>query len=334
MNATSATSSSPWTRGSQKALLRLALSRPARRLGRAFLVGVGVMLLAFALIRLIPGDPAYILLGDQATPEAVARLRETLGTNGTLPEQLAAYVGRLSHGDLGTSMATGQSVTSIVARALPVTLSLIAMTLVMASILALPLGVAAAMYRRAWFGQVFRVGASLLIGMPVFFSGLVLILLLSMRLGLAPVAGYAWGVPETLRYLWLPALTICTTLVPVLARVLQSSVVDTMEQEFVESAIVRGLPGRVLIWRYLLRPSLAPTIGLLAYIVGSLLGSAVLVEMMFGLPGIGTALVEAVAVRDYTAVQGILLVFGLIIVVVGYAADTLSSVLDPRTATR
>jgi peptide/nickel transport system permease protein len=122
-------------------------------------------------------------------------------------------------------------------------------------------------------------------------------------------------------------------LVPILSRVLQSSIADTMEQEFVESAVVRGLPRRIIFWRYLLRPSFAPTVALLGYMVGALLGAAVVVELVFNLPGIGTALVDAVLGRDYTTVQSILLIFGIIVVVVSFVADLVSGWLDPRTRT-
>jgi peptide/nickel transport system permease protein len=216
---------------------------------------------------------------------------------------------------------------------LPVTLWLIAVAAVMALVLAMPIGVAAAYYRRRAFGQVFRVLASMSLATPVFFSGVIAILFFAVQLNIAPVAGYRGVFPLNLRYLWLPALTLCTVLVPILARVLQSSIIDTMDQEFVESAIVRGLPRRIVFWRYLLRPSLAPTVALLGYIVGALLGAAVVVELVFNLPGIGTALIDAVLGRDYSTVQSILLIFGVIVVAVSFVSDLASGWLDPRTRT-
>ncbi|MBC7810631.1 MAG: ABC transporter permease [Burkholderiales bacterium] len=302
-----------------------------RSLGRALLVGFGIMVLAFMLIRFIPGDPVAILLGDQATEESVRQYRELLGLDGTVLEQFMSYASGLLQGDLGKSIVTRQPVSQTVAIRLPVTLWLIAVTVVMALLMALPLGVLAAIYQRSWFGYVFRVFASVSLATPVFFSGVVAILLFSIALGLAPVAGYRAGFPANLRYLWLPAFVLCSVLVPILARVLQSSIADTLEQEFVESAIVRGLPRRILVWRYLLRPSLAPTMALVGYMVGALLGAAVVVELVFNLPGIGTALIEAVLGRDYTMVQGILLVFGIIVVLVSFVSDVISGWLDPRT---
>jgi peptide/nickel transport system permease protein len=289
------------------------------------------MCIAFGLIRIIPGDPVLLLLGDLATEKNVNEYRELLGLNGTMPEQFLAYVGNLLHGDLGRSITSRQPVASTVKVTLPVTLWLIGVTVVMGTCLSLPLAVLAALYRRTWFGNAFRIGTSIALATPSFFSGLLAILFFAIALGLAPVGRYDYDFPANLRYLWLPALVICGVQVPILARVLQSSIVDTMEQEFVETAVVRGLSQRILVWRYLLRPSLAPTIGLLGYMIGTMLGAAVIVEIIFDLPGIGTTLISAVLARDYTLVQGIVLVFGMIVVAVSFLADTVSAWIDPRT---
>lgn len=314
--------------------LRLIRQPFLQRLARAVLVGFGVMVIAFTLLRFIPGDPVDILLGDSATPELVTYYRSRLGLDGTIPEQFSEYVGGVLRGDLGTSITTGATVNDILYRALPITLWLIVVTIVMALTLALPIAIAAAVYRHTWFGHAFRIGSSLLLATPVFFSGLLMLLFFAIQLKVAPVAGYDGEFPENLRYLWLPALTLCGVMVPITSRVLQSSITDTLEQEFVESAIVRGLGTLPYLWRYLLRPSLAPTISLLGYMIGQLLSAAVVVELVFNIPGVGTSLiVEGVLVRDYPVVQGIVLVFGLIVVMVSFAADVLSGWLDPRTKT-
>ncbi len=311
---------------------RLLIIRAVRNLARAALAALGVLVVTFALIHLIPGDPVEILLGDAATDELVAEYRKILGLEGSLVEQFLDYLGSVVRGDLGTSLLTRQSVNAVVARTLPLTAWLIAVTVVMALLMAIPLGVAAAVLRGTWFDHAFRVVTSISLATPSFYMGLLLILLFAVRLGLAPVAGYQPGFPGNLYYLWLPAFTMCSALVPILARVLQSSIVETMEQEFVETAIVRGLPKPVLVWRYLLRPSLAPTISLLGYILGQLLSATVVVEIVFNLPGMGTALVvEGVLLRDYPLVQGIILIFALIVVVVSFLSDTISGWLDPRT---
>ncbi len=309
----------------------LLRSRLLRSLVMALLVGFGVLVIAFSLIRFIPGDPALIALGDQATPESLAQYRHLLGIDAPVGEQFLNYVSGVLHGDLGTSLATRQPVRDMIARRLPVTFGLIGVTVIMALIISLPLGTAIALYRRSWVGQVFRISSSIILAMPVFFTGVVAILVFAIGLNVAPVAGYRGIFPQNLRYLWLPALVLCGVLVPILSRVLQSSILNTLEQEFVETAIVRGLPRRVFFWHYLLRPSLAPTIALLGYMVGALLGAAVVIELVFNLPGIGTALIDAVLNRDYSMVQGIIFVFGLLVVIVSLISELINEWLDPRT---
>ena len=299
---------------------------------RAVVLAFGVMLIAFVLLRLIPGDPVHLLLGEHATDALVATYRARLGLDGSLAAQFVRYVGRVLHGDLGTSLRTGAHVTDLIARTLPVTMWLIAVTVIVALALAVPLALAAALHRHTWFGRAFRVGTSVLLAMPVFYSGLLLLLLFAVHLRVAPVAGYAGAFPRNLASLWLPALTLCGPMVPILARVLHSSITATLDQEFVESAIVRGVGIVPFLWRYLLRPSLPPTISLLGYMVGNLLSAAVVVELVFNLPGIGTALiVDGVLLRDYPVVQGIVLVFGLVVVTVSLLSELINGWLDPRT---
>ena len=312
----------------------IAQNRIISRLLRSILVGFGVMTIAFFLLRLVPGDPVQLLLGDAGTPELVESYKQALGLSGTLPEQYLRYIGSVLRGDLGTSISAGVSVNTTIARSLPVTLWLILVTIIFALVIALPLSIAAAVYRRTWFGHFFRVGSSILLATPVFYSGLILLLIFAIQFKVAPVAGYKPTFPNNLNYLWLPALVLCGVMVPITARVLQSSIIDTLDQEFVETAVVRGLGRLTFTWRYLLRPSLAPTISLLGYMIGSLLSAAVVVELVFNLPGIGTALiVEGVLLRDYPVVQGIVLIFGLIVVVVSFLSDLVSGWLDPRTQT-
>jgi peptide/nickel transport system permease protein len=309
----------------------IAGSRPLRLLGRAILIAFGMMCIAFALVRMLPGDPVSILLGENATQEAVSQMRELLGLNGSLPEQFVRYVGGLLHGNLGTSIVNRAPVSDLVGRTLPVTGQLVLFTVALTVVISLPLGTAAAIYRRTRFNYVFRVLTSVLVATPLFFSGLLALLLFAIRLQLAPVAGFEPQFPANLAHLWLPALVMCGTLVPVLARVIQTSVVETLDQEFVETAIVRGLSARIRVWRYLLRPSLGPSVGLLGFLTGQLLASAVLAGLVFDIPGIGRALVQAVLGRDYPVVQGIVFVFGFIVVVVSFFADLVSGWIDPRT---
>lgn len=310
--------------------LALAQHPALRKVGRSLLVAIGVTTVSFSILRLAPGDPALAILGDNATEADIEAFREALGLNGSLLQQFLDYVGPLLRGDLGRSIVTNQRVVDLIRDAVPVTLALITVAMVLAFIVALPLSVPAAKYRHGVFGLVFRVTTSMSLSVPVFFSGLVLILLVALRFDFFPVGGYRPGFPGNLRYLLLPALAACGSLVPIFVRVLQSSVAETMEEAFVESAVVRGLSGPRLVWRYLLRPSLAPTIALMSYIVGSLLGTAVVLELVFNLPGVGTRLLAAVFSRDYPVVQGIVFVMGIIVVLANLLADLASGWLDPR----
>jgi peptide/nickel transport system permease protein len=315
---------------SRLALRRVIRSPIAQRCVQAVFVALAVMIVAFSLMRLAPGDPVRTLLGDLATDELVAEYRERLGLTGSFLDQLWSYMTGAATGDLGTSIVTGDGVTTTIARVLPVTLWLVAVTLTFAITFSVLLALTVALSRRRWVGLVFRVMTSISLATPVFFTGLVAILLVSMKFGLAPVAGYKPGFPGNLQYLWLPALVNCGVMVPILSRVLHSSLLATLDEEFVETGIVKGVPRRTWFWRYLLRPSLAPTVALVGYMSGQMMSAAVIVELMFGLPGMGTELVNAVYQRDYAVVQGSVMVFGLFVVVVGLVGDVLSRWIDAR----
>ncbi len=314
--------------------LRLLRHPVIRRVAQAFLVAFLLMVFAFLLVRLIPGDPAMILLGDVATEEDLIAYRKLLGIDGPLHSQFGRYISNLARGDFGLSIRSREPVLSIIGKRLPVSLWLTATTIFMTVVLALPLGVAAALYRRSLFGHLFQIVASVFVATPVFFSGLLLILLFAVQVNLAPIAGYYPGFPANLYSLWLPALTINCVLVPVLARILQSSIIETSSEEFVEAAIIRGTQGWRFYWRYLLRPSLAPTIAALGYFAATVVSYAVIIEIIFNLPGVGMTLVDAVRNRDYPLVQGIVFLSGLLVVGLTFTADLVNGWLDPRAKLR
>ena len=288
------------------------------------------MVISFGLIRLAPGDPVLARLGAEADPAAIERLRRALRLDVDPVTQFFEYSWSLLHGNLGKSIENGRDVMEIIAQSLPVTLWIIAVTVVMGLTVAVPLALYVAMTRRSSVPYIFRATTSVFLAIPAFFTALIGLLVFGLHYGIAPIIGYEPTFPANLKYLWLPALVICTTLVPVLARVLHSSIVETMGEEFVESGIVRGLDRLRLYWFYLLKPSLAPTIVLLSYMVGVMIGSTVIIETIFSLPGIGRNLVGAVIGRDYPVVQGIVLVFGLFVVLVGLIGDIIANWLDPR----
>lgn len=320
--------------GSSKSAARRVLASLGYRTLRATAVSFWVMVIAFGLIRLAPGDPVLARLGAEADPAAIERLRRQLRLDVDPVTQFVEYFLALLKGDLGTSIENGRRVSDIIAAALPVTLWVIAATVVLGLCLAVPLAAWVATARHASVPYVFRAVTSVFLAIPAFFTALIALIVLGVHYGIAPIIGYKSTFPENLHYVWLPALVICTHLVPVLSRVLYSSIKETMAEEFVETGVVRGV-GRIrFYWCYLLRPSLAPSIVLLSYMVGVMVGATVIIETIFSLPGTGRVLVGAVTGRDYPVVQGCVLLFGLAVVAVNLVGDVLASWLDPRLELR
>lgn len=299
-------------------------------MARGLAVSLIVATVAFSVLRFAPGDPVVALLGDQATPEAVAEMRQRLGLDGHVLSQYLDFLGGLVRGDLGNSITSGTPVTTIIADSIVPTLWLAAATAVLALLFAVPVGLRLALSPDGVFSKIFRVTASFALATPGFFLGLLALLLFAIQWGVAPVSGFDPGFPGALTYVWLPALVMCAQLVPILSRVLRASVLRTLQEEFVEAAIVRGVSRPRFYWHYLIRPSIAPTIALLGYVTGQLLGSLVMIEMVFGVPGIGTRLVRAVTTRDYPTVQGILLVFGVLVVLITTLSELVIKRIDPR----
>jgi peptide/nickel transport system permease protein len=301
-----------------------------RRALRAFMVAAAVMFIAFILIRLSPGDPVTAALGTEATPELVARFRAELGLDVNVFTQLMNYLSGLIRGDLGESMLNGAPVASTIMQTLPVTLWMIGLTVSLSLVLAIPLALVVATSRRSWVPYVFRSVTAVALALPVFLMGLVFLLVFALDWGIAPIEGYDYQFPNNLYYLWVPALTNAVVLVPILSRVLCSSLTDNLQEEFVETGVIRGVRSVKFLWFYMLKPSLAPTIVLLSYMMGVMIGSTVILETVFSLPGVGRELVNAVNARDYPVVQSIVLVFGVLVVILSLLGDLIARWLDPR----
>lgn len=305
-------------------------SRGVRVVVRSLTVALLVATVAFSVLRLAPGDPVAVLLGDQATPEAAAQMRQKLGLTGSVFEQYLAFLGGAITGNLGESVTSGTPVAQVIARSLGPTLALVLAASLLGMIIAVPLGLWLALHPSTVGEKIVNIASTVLLATPGFYLGLIMLLLFAVRLGLAPVAGFDARFPQALYYLWLPALVVCGQLVPVLSRVFRVSVARTIREEFTEAAIVRGIPSSRYLIHYLVRPSIAPTLSLLGYLAGQLLGSAVVIEMVFGFPGIGTELVRAVAARDYPTVQGIVLTFGVLVVLITTLAELVTTRVDHR----
>lgn len=301
-----------------------------RRTGRAIIVAFWVMVVAFMLIRLSPGDPVSAALGGDAAPDTVAAARKALGLDVDPLTQFWNYVTGMFRGDLGASLISSVPVTEMLRTNLPVTLWLILTSVTMTLVIALPLAMFIALARIPGLPYLFRTLTAIGLALPSFLVALLLLYQFGLIWQIAPIFGYDPTFPANLQYLWLPALVNCVVLVPVLSRVLYSSILDTLEEEFVETGVVRGVRWNRFYWFYVLRPSLAPTVVLLSYMMGVMVGSTVILEIIFALPGIGRELVTAVTMRDYPVVQGIILVFGILVVFLSLLGDIVASLLDPR----
>ena len=297
---------------------------------RAISISFWVMVISFSLIRLSPGDPAEARLGAGAELEAIEQLREQLGLNKGALEQFFDYLSGLFRGDLGVSLVNGVSVLETIQRTFPLTLTYITLSVFFAFIISIPIGTVIGWSNRASSVYVFRGITSVIIATPNFFIAMVGILIFSVQRNWAPVFGYISEFPENLKYLWLPVSINTLILVSIISRVLHTSVVDTKAEEFVETGIIRGVSRPRFFWFYILKPSLAPTVVLLSYMMGTMLGATVILETIFSLPGIGRELVGAVLANDYPMVQGILLFFGVITVFISFIGDLLAYALDRR----
>jgi peptide/nickel transport system permease protein len=301
------------------------LEATAYRAASAVLVVLGVCTLVFLLIHLVPGDPVEAMLGESAQPADRAALRRALGLDRPVGEQYIAYLKRLARLDLGQSFHYQRSVRELLAERIPATVELTVAALVLALVLAVPLGVLAARHR----GRLVDSGAmgfSLLgISMPNFWLGPVLILIFSLRLGLTPVSGR-----DGAASLVLPAVTLGTGLAAVLARMVRSSVLEVLEEDYIRTARAKGLTEAAVLWRHALRNAWLPVLTLVGFQLGGLLGGAVITETVFAWPGVGSLLVEAIQSRDYPVVQACVLLISLVYVLVNTLTDLVYLWVDPR----
>jgi peptide/nickel transport system permease protein len=307
-------------------LLRRALGRLIRSVAVAF----WVMVIAFTLMRLAPGDPALARLGPGADPGAIELLQKELRLDVNPLQQFWGYFVELLHGSLGNSLTTSTPVLVLIGQTLPLTLYLIFLSTFFALVFSIPIGTAIAWSGRLPMVYGFRTITAVFLAVPNFFLALVGMLFFSVKHNWAPVFGYDTSFPQNLRYLWLPILVNTIIMTSVISRVVYSSVVETKREDFVETGIIRGVGHSRFFWFYILKPSLAPTVVLLSYMMGTLLGATVILETIFSLPGIGRELVTAVLIRDYPVVQGIVLIFGAITVFLSFIGDIVAYYLDRR----
>ncbi|MDX6538530.1 MAG: peptide/nickel transport system permease protein [Gaiellales bacterium] len=307
------------------------LAYTLRRLAQVVPVAVGVTMLTFLLVHLIPGDPALTVLGTRATPQLVADLHQKWGLDRSLPEQYWLFVQRLAHGDLGTSLIYSVPVRSLVIDRIPVTLWLLAYGTVLAIIIAVPLAVLAARRKDGPADQIVRAVPVVGLGMPSFWVGLMLILLFAADVvKIFPVSGYGTGAFGHLKSMFLPSLTIAIGTTPLLIRALRSSLIGVLESDYITTARAKGIPERRVVVHHALRNALMPMITVLGINLGFLVGATVLVEKVFALPGVGALIYDGISQRDFEVVQGVTLALAAFVVLLNVAIDIIYLLLDPR----
>jgi peptide/nickel transport system permease protein len=292
-----------------------------------------VALIVFLLLRLTPGDPAAVIAGDYATPEDVARIRHQLGLDEPIHVQFVIWAGSLLRGDLGISIFSQLPVTRLIAQRLEPTLALTVATLLIAVVLAVPLGVLAAWKARSWIDRAVMIFAVLGFSLPVFWLGFLLIYGFSITLEWLPVQGYMSireGLGPFLRHLILPSLTLGLVYMALIARITRAAVLEVLQEDYIRTAHAKGVePGGVL-FGHALKNAAVPIVTIIGVGVALLIGGVVVTESVFAIPGLGRLTVDAILHRDYPVIQGIILVFSAAYVLVNLAVDLSYTLFDPR----
>jgi peptide/nickel transport system permease protein len=304
-----------------------------RRVGALAVTLFLVSLLVFVVVRVLPGDPALIILGLEANPDSVARVRQALGLDQPIPVQYAQWVGQALRGDLGRSIQYDLPVGTLILSRLSVTLPLTLLAAGLMVAAALPLGVFAATRHRRWGDYLTMTLSQLGVAVPGFWAGLLLILLFSVRLGWVQAGGFdGWGegIWRGLRSLLLPAVALGLFQFAVLARTTRSAVLEVLREEYVKTARAKGVAERVVLFRHALRNALIPIVTVAGIQLGQLLAGSIILESVFYLPGLGRLTLAAISARDLPVVQGVVLFVASMIVTVNAAVDILYGILDPR----
>jgi peptide/nickel transport system permease protein len=297
----------------------------ARRLVLTVPVLLGVATLVFSLIHFIPGDPALAMLGETASPEDVAELRTRLGLDRPLVEQYGSFLGGVLQGDLGTSLRTSQPVSQAILERLPATIELAAAAMIVAILISIPLGIAAAVWRGTSIDHGAMTLALLGISIPNFWLGPLLAIVFAVELGWLPVSGRG-----TIGHLILPAISLGAALAAILARMTRATLLEELREQYVQAARARGASRTRAVIRHAFRNSLIPIVTLLGLQFGAVLTGAVITETIFAWPGIGRLLIQSIGFRDYPIVQGAILFIAVTYVGVNLLTDLVYGVLDPR----
>jgi peptide/nickel transport system permease protein len=314
---------------------------------------LGVSVLVFSFVHLIPGDPAVTMLGERATPQKVAEVRARLGLDRPIHEQYLLYIGKAIRGDLGVSIVRGDPVFTDILHRFPATVELAVAAIVIAILFGIPIGIVSAVWRKSLIDSLSRVLALTGVSMPIFWLGVMLAWVFAVELHWLPTgarldsaADYEpithfvlidavlqrnWAmIPDALRHLVLPAVALATIPLAVIARMMRASMLEVLSRDYIRTADAKGLSRAAVVLRHGLRNALLPVLTVVGLQVGSLLAGAILTETIFSWPGIGRWVYESIESRDYPIVQGASLFIGVVVVVVNLLTDLLYAAVDPR----
>jgi peptide/nickel transport system permease protein len=292
-----------------------------------------VSLVVFALVHALPGDPAVLFLGEEATPETLAKFRERLGFHRPLVVQYVEWLGRAVRADLGRSLRTNQPVTDAIVQRLPVTLELMAAALLVSLAVAIPLGIVSAVKRNSGVDVASTAFALVGFSTPNFWLGLILIYVFALVLRWLPSSGFVplpVSIPENIRSLILPSITLGTALAALVTRQLRSGMLEVLRQDYVRTARAKGLSGGAVVGKHALKNALIAVVTVIGLQVGGLLGNTIITETLFALPGVGRLMIDAIFSRDFFIVQGVILFLAVGYVLSNLVVDVLYSYLDPR----
>ena len=326
-----------------------------KRILRLFPVMFGVLLIVFSLMHLAPGDPVELMMGEagHVTEEEIQRLRTQYGLDKPLYKQFIMYIANAARLDMGTSFVQGQPVASLIMSRLPATVELTATALILALLVAIPVGIISAVYQYSAVDRLTTTTSLIGISVPGFYLGILLILIFGMTFELLPISGRsAYGeepkiitgfylldslitgdflaLLSTVKHLILPAITLAGATVAITVRMVRASMLEVIRQDYIRTARAKGLPERKVLLKHALKNALIPTVSVVGLQVGVLLGGNMIIEMVFSWPGLGSLAVEGIYARDYPLVQGIVLLYAITYVFVNLATDVIYTYLNPR----
>ena len=309
------------------------LAYAARRVLATIPVMLVVAFFVFSLLYLAPGDPAAIIAGDQASPEDVERIRASLGLDRPFLVRFGEWLWQIMHGDLGTSIFTNLPVSHMIAQRIEPTLSLMVLTITFSIVVAIPLGVLAAWKHGSWIDRGVMMLAVFGFSVPVFVIGYVLAYIFALQLDWLPVQGFSPisdGLWPFLRHMILPTVALGLVFVALLARITRATMLEVLSQDYVRTAKAKGVDQRSVLFVHALKNAAVPIITVLGIGVALLIGGAVITESVFAIPGLGRLTVDAILRRDYPVIQGVVLLFSFVYVLVNLVVDLLYTLFDPR----